>query len=169
METPKFLKSIYHYIFVNPKMSWLWLIVRVYVGWQWVSAGYEKIINPAWVGAGAGGALTGFINGALAKTTGAHPDVSMWYANFLKTIVLPNVYLWSHMIAYGELLVGLGLIVGLLTYWAAFFGFFMNFNYLLAGTISSNPILLVLALLIMMACRIAGFLGFDYYWLRKKH
>ncbi len=53
METPKFLKSIYHYIFVNPKMSWLWLIVRVYVGWQWVSAGYEKIINPAWVGAGA--------------------------------------------------------------------------------------------------------------------
>ncbi len=105
----------------------------------------------------------------LAKTIGAHPDVSMWYASFLKTVVLPNVYLWSHMIAYGELLVGLGLIVGLLTYWAAFFGFFMNFNYLLAGTISSNPILLVLALLIMMACRIAGFLGFDYYWLRKKH
>ncbi len=179
MGTPKFLQSAHDYIFSNTKMSWLWLIVRVYVGWQWLHAGYEKIINPAWVGETAGGAMTGFVNGALAKTAGAmaaaqnvpietvHANVSDWYAWFLSHAVLPNVYVWSHMIAYGEVLVGLGLIVGLFTCWAAFFGSLMNMNFLMAGTVSTNPVLLLLALLIMMAHKIAGFIGLDYYWLRK--
>jgi len=103
------MQSINNFLFSNPKLSWFWLIVRVYVGYEWIMAGYEKIINPAWVGSSAGGAITGFVNGALAKTAGAHPDVSEWYAWFLTHAVLPNANLWSHAVAYGELAVGLGL------------------------------------------------------------
>ncbi len=151
------------FLFSNKKMSWFWLIVRVYVGWQWLYAGYEKIINPAWVGSGSGAALTGFIKGAVAKTLGAHPDVQDWYATFLQNVVLPHVQGWSSAVSYGEFLVGLGLILGLLTGIAAFFGLFMNLNFLMAGTVSVNPILFVLSIGIILAWRVAGRIGLDRY------
>lgn len=153
------------FLFSNSKVAFFWLIVRVYVGWEWLVAGIDKVGNPVWVGPGAGGALTGFIKGALTKTGGAHPDVSGWYAGFLQTIVLPNASAWSHAVAYGEVLVGAALILGCLTGIAAFFGLFMNLNYLLAGTVSTNPILFTLAIGIILAWRVAGYWGLDRFLL----
>lgn len=158
--------TIFDSIFSNTKLAVLWLIVRLYLGYEWVVAGYEKVINPVWVGSKAGVALTGFVNNALTKTGGEHPDVSMWYAWFLKHAVLPHASLWSQAVAYGEVLVGVGLILGALTFVSAFFGFFMNLNYLLAGTVSVNPTMLLLALFIMLANRVAGYIGVDYYLLK---
>lgn len=152
-----------HLFISNPKSAPLWLIIRVYLGWQWLYAGYEKMISPVWFGSDAGLALTGFINGALAKTSGLHPDVQMWYASFLQSVVLPHVTAWSNAVTVGEILIGVGLIIGLFTYLAAFFGFFMNINFLLAGTVSVNPIWLVLALLIMVAHKVAGLWGLDRF------
>jgi len=151
------------FIFSNKKMAWFWLMVRLYVGWEWLIAGWSKVQNPVWVGDTAGGAISGFVQGALAKTAGAHPDVAGWYASFLQNAVLPNAQTWSHAIAFGELLVGVGLIVGLLTGIAAFFGLFMNLNFLLAGTVSTNPILFVLSIGIILAWRVAGHWGLDRY------
>jgi thiosulfate dehydrogenase [quinone] large subunit len=150
-------------LFSNRKTAWLWLIVRVYVGWQWLSAGYEKMISPDWIGPNAGQALAGFIKGALAKATGTHPDVQGWYASFLQNVVLAHVHGWSTMVTFGEVFVGLGLIIGLLTGIAAFFGLFMNLNFLMAGTVSVNPILFVLSIGIILAWRVAGHLGLDRY------
>ena len=155
--------SLSHFLFANPKSASLWLVIRLYVGWGGLSAGWEKGIDPAWVGRGAGGSLNGFIQGALAKTGGAHPSVQGWYAAFLQGAVAPNLVAWSNFVAVGELLVGIALILGLLTGVAAFFGAFMNLNFMLAGTVSTNPILLVLALPLILAWRIAGYLGVDYY------
>ena len=59
------------------------------------------------------------------------------------------------------LLVGIALILGLLTGIAAFFGAFMNANFLFAGTLSTNPLLLILAILIVLAWRVAGYWGLD--------
>jgi thiosulfate dehydrogenase [quinone] large subunit len=153
------------FLFSSTVAAWLWLVVRIYVGWAWLEAGWAKIHNPAWVGSDAGAALTGFINGALGKVGGAHPDVQGWYAAFLKGVVLPNVSTWSHVVAYGEVLVGVGLILGLLTGIAAFFGLFMNLNFLLAGTVSINPILFTLSIGLILAWRIAGYVGLDRYLL----
>lgn len=155
------------FFFSNTKMAWFWLVVRVYVGWVWLEAGLEKFSNPAWVGDNAGVAMGGFIKGALAKTTGLHPDVSMWYASFLQNVVTPNVSVWSYMITYGEILVGIGLILGAFTGLAAFFGFFMNMNFLLAGTVSTNPVLLVLSIGLILARNIAGYFGADRYVIPK--
>lgn len=151
------------FIFSSPEMSWFWLIVRVYVGWEWLLAGWGKINSPVWTGDQAGTALSGFIQGALNKTAGAHPDVQGWYASFLQNIVLPHVSFWAHLVSFGELLVGIALIVGIFTGIASFFGLFMNFSYLLAGTLSTNPILFILGLGLVMAWRVAGFLGLDYF------
>src|ERR1035437_8630301 len=87
------------FLFNNPKASWFWLIVRIYVGWDWLSAGWDKIHSSVWVGPDAGGALSGFINGALSKASGAHPDVQGWYAYFLQHVVLPHANIWSHAVA----------------------------------------------------------------------
>ncbi|NJD59602.1 MAG: DoxX family protein [Anaerolineales bacterium] len=148
-------------LFSNVRWAWIWLIIRLYVGYQWVAAGYNKIINPAWVGAKAGTALTGFLNNAISLTTGAHPAVQVWYANFLKFAILPYARTWSYVVSFGEVLVGLGLIIGVFTGIAAFFGFFMNMNYMLAGSLSTNPILLFLSIFLILAWKTAGWWGLD--------
>ena len=93
----------------------------------------------------------------------------MWYASFLQSAVLPHVLTWSHMVAVGELLVGIALITGFLVGVSAFFGAFMNFNYLLAGTVSMNPIFFFLGILLILSWRVSGYLGLDYYLLPKLH
>ncbi len=152
---------IARFLFADTRLAPLWLIIRLYVGYEWLMAGWEKVINPVWVGAQAGTALTGFVQGALQKTGGDHPSVAGWYGSFLQSVVLPNAALWSYMVAFGEVLVGLGLIVGLFTGIAAFFGGLMNANYLLAGTVSSNPFLFILATWLVLAWRVAGYWGLD--------
>ena len=52
--------------FANPKIAWFWVLVRVYVGYAWLMAGWEKLGSPAWTGNKAGAAVTGFLKGALA-------------------------------------------------------------------------------------------------------
>ena len=148
-------------------MAWFWLIVRVYVGWVWLEAGLLKWSNPVWVGDKTGVAMTGFIKGALAKTAGEHPDVAGWYAYFLQNIVTPNVEFWSYLITYSEILVGVGLILGALTGLAAFFGLFMNLNFLFAGTVSINPTLLVLSLGLILGRNVAGLIGVDRFLMPK--
>jgi thiosulfate dehydrogenase (quinone) large subunit len=148
-------------LFGNVRWAWLWLILRLYVGWQWLNAGWGKLHNPAWTGSKAGTALSGFVNGALAKTTGDHPDVQGWYAWFLQHVVLAHSTLWSTMVSWGEFLVGVALILGLFTGIAAFFGSFMNANYLLAGAVSTNPILFAIATWLVLAWKIAGWWGLD--------
>ena len=154
------------FLFSDTRMAWLWLIVRVYAGWIWLAAGWEKINNPAWVGEEAGTAVSGFLNGALAKMVGEHPDVSQWYAWFINNFAMDNATIFSYVVAYGEVAVGLGLIVGFLTGIAAFFGVLMNFNFLFAGTVSINPQLIILGILIMLAWRTAGWWGLDRWLLR---
>jgi thiosulfate dehydrogenase [quinone] large subunit len=148
-------------LFGDVRWAWIWLLLRLYLGYEWLSAGWGKLQSDVWFGGKAGVALTGFINGALTKTSGDHPDVQGWYAAFLQNVVLPNAALWSRLVAVGETLVGIALIVGLFTGIAAFFGSFMNVNYLLAGAVSINPILFVLATWLVLAWKTAGWWGLD--------
>lgn len=146
-------------------MGWIWLVLRVYVGYEWLIAGWAKVNNPVWVGPKAGVAVSGFLNGALEKTGGQHPDVSGFYGAFIHNVALPNAATFSYLVAFGELLVGIGLILGIFTGISAFFGAFMNMNYLFAGTVSTNPILFVVELFLILAWRTAGFIGVDRYLL----
>jgi thiosulfate dehydrogenase (quinone) large subunit len=152
-------------LFNNVRWAWIWLILRVWVGWHWLESGWGKLHNPAWTGSKAGTALSGFVSNALTKTTGAHPDVQSWYAWFLQHIVLPSATPWSYLVSWGEFLVGIALILGIFTGIAAIFGSFMNFNYLLAGAVSINPILFVPAIFIIMAWKTAGWWGLDRWLL----
>lgn len=140
-----------------------WLILRVYIGLIWLQAGWAKVQSDAWVGENAGAAIQGFVQGALEKATGPHPDVQGWYAAFLENVVLPNASVWGHVIAWGEVLIGVALIVGFLVGISAFFGAFMNLNFLLSGAVSVNPIMYTIAIGLILAWRVAGHWGLDRY------
>ncbi|WP_188991702.1 DoxX family protein [Paenibacillus nasutitermitis] len=142
----------------------LMLLLRLYVGWEWLYAGYHKLAN----GFDAKGYLTGAVAKPVADQTGE--VIYPTFTAFLKHFALPNVKLFNFMIPLGEALIGIGLILGALTAAAAFFGLLMNFMFLFAGTISTNPWLVLLGGLIMIAGANGGRLGIDYYakpYLRK--
>ena len=50
LEEPPVAKAL----FGDVRWSWLWLILRLYLGYEWLTAGLGKISNPAWIGANAG-------------------------------------------------------------------------------------------------------------------
>jgi thiosulfate dehydrogenase [quinone] large subunit len=154
-------------IFNSPKFAWLWLIVRVYVGYNWVNASLHKLSSPAWMQ--TGDAIKGYWMHAVTvpEAPASAPIYYAWYRNFLQSMLDNNSYVWfGKLIAVGELLVGIALIAGIFVGLAAFFSFLMNLNFLLAGSLSSGPVLLVLAMLLMIAWKIAGYYGLNRLWLK---
>ena len=155
------------YLFTSTSFAWLWLVMRLYLGYQWISAATEKIGSPAWIGGGAGLAIKGFVTGALQQTTGQHPAVQSWYGQFLKLVVLPHAVFFSYLVTVGELAVGVAMVLGLFTAIAASVGWLMNLAYLLAGAVGLNPVMLVMETLLILAWRTAGWWGMDRFALQQ--
>lgn len=145
------------YLRENKVVAGLLTVLRVYLGFAWMTAGWGKIT-------GGGFDAAGFLKGAIANPV-AGPDgiVYGWYVSFLEGVALPNVDLFNILVPWGEFLVGLGLILGCLTTAAAFFGVLMNFSFLLAGTVSHNPTDILMGVIILAAGFNAGRFGLDYY------
>ncbi len=159
---------ISRFLFHDTRAAALWLIVRLYVGLSWLGAGVEKLANKdgAW-NYGNGAALLGFWKGAVGGTNGAAPKINAeygWYQSFLQLLIDHNAQHWfAPLIAWGELLVGIGIIVGGLVGVAAFFGALMNMSFMLAGSASTNPVLFFLAVMLMLGWQVAGYYGADRF------
>jgi thiosulfate dehydrogenase (quinone) large subunit len=158
---------ITQFLFASKWMAAVWTVVRIYLGWSWLTAGWAKVRNPNWVGENAGTSVAGYLRGALARSEGESPSVSGWYAWMIENIFLPNATLMSYLVAFGELLVGIALIVGFLVGLSAFLGGLMNASFLLAGTLSTNPVMFILATWLVLAWRVAGYYGLDYWVLPR--
>jgi thiosulfate dehydrogenase (quinone) large subunit len=130
-------------------------VLRLYLGWSWLSAGWGKVTGDPF---NAGGYLNGAVNNpVMSQGEVVYPT----YLAFLEKFALPNAELFSFMVAWGEVLVGLGLILGVLTTYAAFFGIVMNFAFMFAGTISTNPWMVLITIFILAAGYNAGRFGGD--------
>lgn len=154
------------FLFADKRAAWFWLVVRLWLGWQWVEAGLHKVTDPAWVQTGEG--ARGFWERAVAIPEVGRPAISFdWYRSLLQMLIDTDAQRYlGPAIAYGELLIGIGLLVGAFTGIAAFFGALLNWNFMMAGTASTNPLLLILAVGIIMAWKVAGYIGADYFLLR---
>ncbi len=153
-------------LFNSKIMSWLWLAIRFYLGFKWVEAGWAKFTNPAWMQTGA--ALKGFWTNAVAiPEAPAHPLIAFnWYRTFLQAMLDSGSYTWfAKLIPLGEMLVGVALILGIFVWFAASAGAFMNFNFMLAGSASVNPVFFVLSVLLILAWKTAGWIGLDRWLL----
>ncbi|THF78089.1 DoxX family membrane protein [Cohnella fermenti] len=146
----------------NKIAAGLMVLIRFYLGWKWLDAGWHKLTSAD------GFHAAGFLGNAVKNPvleTGTQDALYPNYLYFLKHFAVPNSGIFDHVIPWGEFLVGLGLILGALTTAAAFFGMVMNFMFLLAGTVSSNPWLILFGIVVMAVGANAGRFGVDYYLL----
>ena len=150
----------------DPRAGWLFVLPRIWLGWQWLTASEHKIGDPKWVQTGE--ALKGFWTNAVAIPATGKPAITFdWYRAFLQMMLDTQAYTWfAKVVAYGELLIGIALIVGAFTGVAAFFGGFMNWNFMMAGSASTNPFLFVIAVALILAWKVSGYIGADYFLLR---
>jgi thiosulfate dehydrogenase (quinone) large subunit len=156
---------IAQFLFQNSKAAWIWLVVRLYIGWAWLEAGWHKFEDPAWMETGQG--VLGFWQRALGTAPNGRPIIVYdWYRAFIQFLVDSGSHPWfAKLIVFGEIAVGLGLILGALVGIAAFFGALMNMSFLMAGTVSTNPVLFFAAMLLILAWKNAGYIGIDRYLL----
>ncbi len=153
-------------LFGSVRWAWIWVIPRLYVGYTWLSSGYGKLGNPAWTQTGE--ALQGFWQRAVAiPDAPARPAIAFdWYRTFIQSLFDGGHYAWfAKVIVAGELLVGVALILGAFVGIAAFLGGFMNWNFMMAGTASINPVLFTLSILLIVAWKSAGWWGLDRWLL----
>lgn len=152
-------------LFNDKRASWFWFVLRVWLGWQWIQAAQHKITNPAWVKTGA--ALKGFWTNAVQVPDAGRPIIAFdWYRSFIQFMLNIEAYTWfAKLVAYGELVVGIALVIGAFTGFAAFFSGFMNWNFMMAGSASTNPLLFAIAVGLILAWKVSGRIGADYFLL----
>lgn len=154
---------IARFLFQGTAASWFWLIVRVFVGYQFLTSGWGKFTGGKWLD-GTGNTILAFWQGAVKiPEAPAKPLITFdWYRGFLQFMIDSNAAPWfSYVIVFGEIAVGLGLIVGAFVGLAAAGGLLMNMAFMLAGTTSTNPLLAILAVLLILAWKNAGYVGLD--------
>ncbi|WP_112182509.1 DoxX family protein [Paraliobacillus zengyii] len=140
----------------NNIISGVLAIIRVYIGYSWITGGWGKIT-------GGGFDASGFIQGAIANSAGENPTVQGWWAAFLENVALPNAEIFSFLVMWGEVLVGVALILGLFTNFAVLMGLIMNFSFLFSGTVSTNGQMILLGIFVLVAGANAGKFGLDRY------
>jgi len=152
----------------NSYLAVLWMPIRFFVGREWLVAGEHKLRDSGWMSGGE--SLKGYWTGAVAiPEAPARPKIVAEYSWFRDTLqyMLDNEwYTWfAKVVAIGEFLIGIGLILGALVGIAAFFGTLLNFNFQLAGTASTNPVLFGLGVFLILGWKVAGFWGLDRWLL----
>src|ERR1051325_7862458 len=150
-------------IFSDMRFAWVWLPLRLYLGWAWFEAGWHKFTDPKWIGSGE--ALLDFWNRGLKMTP--KPVIAIdWYRSFIEFLANSGAHTWfSKIIIFGELAIALALVLGAFTGIAAFFGGFMNWSFIMVGSASTNGLLFAVATWLVLAWRNAGWIGLDRWLL----
>jgi thiosulfate dehydrogenase [quinone] large subunit len=136
--------------YASRKRFQLWpvALLRIYTGIFFAWHGFGKI---------SGGSFADGMNSFLmSRLEASFP----FYRPFIEVVVLPNSGIFAAMIAWGELLIGLALVVGLATRYAAVAGALMVANFWFAKGESflagSNHDVIWLVIFIVLATVPAG-------------
>ncbi|HTW09867.1 MAG TPA: DoxX family membrane protein [Acidimicrobiales bacterium] len=158
----------FNLLFRSAYASPIWLVVRLWLGWEWLDAGWQKLTGKGvnnWLSHDVG--LKGFIaagNSAWANRayTDGHPAVPYLWAVHLMNDITPHAQFFSTVDTFAELAVGLGLLLGCFTAFAAAGGVALNLMYVTFGSAGPNGIFILLGVLLIAAWRVSGYLGADY-------
>jgi len=138
-------------------------IVRILVGYHFVEVGWRKVSQ----GYYSGDSLPRQLADAVHDPLG-------WHQDFILNVVLPHPQLFSFLVAFGELAIGISLMTGCLVRVSSLFGAFHNFNILFAVAIPGGGgaqmrvnRLYIFLHLIFVICAAGRWLGVDG-WLKKK-
>lgn len=153
-------------LFGDPRFGWLWLPIRLFLGWDWLSHGLEKAWNPKWISTGE--ALKGFWERAVqVPPPPGRPAIAYgWYRDFIEALLTGGHHAWfAKLVVFGEVAIGVALILGAFTGIAAFFGGLMNWNFMMAGTAATNPLLFAIATWLVLSWKTSGWVGIDRWLL----
>jgi thiosulfate dehydrogenase [quinone] large subunit len=159
------------WFFRSKTASVLWLAARLWLGYGWVNAGYQKLWGSEkaafWNGGGVG--VKGFATAGVAgSTAGKGAGASYgWWAGFLHSFVIPNASWIAKLVTVSELAIGVLLILGLFTGAAAVAGLALNLVYMFTGSAGVNPAYGIVAVFLILAWRNAGYLGADRFALPR--
>lgn len=161
IQDPPFVR----WLVCDPWAGWVWLMPRLWLGWQWFQAAVAKLGDPAWTETGL--AVKAFWEQAVAVPTAGPPPIAFdWYRAFVQLLLDLQAWRWcAKVVAYGELLVGVALILGAFTGLAALAGAFMSWNSMMAGVAGANPMLFTVAVLLVGSWRVSGYIGLDHFLL----
>ena len=156
------------WLYRSKAASVLWLVARVWLGYGWLNAGYQKLWGSEkaafWNGGGAG--VKGFATAGVTGSTSGKGGASYgWFAAFLHNFVIPNASWIAKVVTLSELVIGALLILGLFTGLAAFAGLVLNLVYMFSGSAGVNPAYAIVAVFLILAWRNAGWLGLDRWLL----
>ena len=138
---------------------WPFVAVRILFGTGWLLAGLTKITEKAWFSE-PGIFLRDYLSEAMANY-----DVPGFYRAFIEHVALPHVMVFNYAIPVAQIVVGLFLITGLLTFPSILVCLFMHVNFILSGNM--NVISLVLytsAFLLLLSGNRATQLSVDRYF-----
>jgi len=154
------------WLFRSKAASVLWLVARLWLGYEWLNAGYQKLWGSEksafWYGGGAG--VKRFSTAGIAgSATGKGGASYGWWAGFLHNFVIPNSSWIAKLVTLSELAIGVLLILGLFTGAAAFAGIGLNLIYMFSGSAGVNPAYAIVSLFLILAWRNAGYFGLDRF------
>jgi thiosulfate dehydrogenase [quinone] large subunit len=132
-----------------------WLAVRVWIGIMWFQAGWSKVFgaeNPSFLHNNGAG-VAGFAGHGVAAYS--------WWGSLMHSFVVPNASWIAVMVAFGELAIGLGLIVGFLTRTAAVASLFLLLTYIMSGTAGVTGFYALCALIVLATWRTSTWIGLD--------
>jgi thiosulfate dehydrogenase [quinone] large subunit len=184
------------WLFGSTVTAWFWLVVRLWLGWEWFQSGWGKVFggnivpgstfsltgtaNIGWIRAGdvvqngqtvtlaVGQNIAGFASRAVDAASGPHPSVAYgWYVSFLQWVAVSGHTVLGVVIPIAELTIGALLILGAFTGIAAISGATLNFSYAFAGSAGVNPAMILVSGLLFLAWRNAGWLGLDRFLLPR--
>ncbi|WP_086428673.1 DoxX family membrane protein [Staphylococcus cornubiensis] len=135
------------------------LVLRVYLGYGWLMSGIAKVTSPK--GFNAGGFLQHAVQQPVMGTDGSvqYP----LFTSFLEHVVIPMTPIINVIIPAFEIIAGLLLILGLFTPVGALIGLVLNFLFLFAGTVSVNPLYILIGFFIFVGGYNSGFFGVDRF------
>ena len=138
-----------------------YLGIRLFLGYEWIDSARGKLGAAGWMETGE--SLRAYWERAVQVPAQGRPPITYpAYRSFIQFMLDNEWYTWfAKLVAVGELLIGIGLLVGGLTAIAALFGLLMNFSFVYAGTASTNPTLILLGVIVIYGWRVAGWWGLD--------
>jgi thiosulfate dehydrogenase (quinone) large subunit len=152
-------------LFSDTRMSVVWLVARVWLGWTWLNGGRDKMTAEGWMGGGL--ALKAHWERVVAGSGGI-AMTSGWYRDVVRFMLDNEWYGWcGKLFAVSEVVVGLALILGVFTGIAALLGSLLTFTFLIASVTSANPLVFALSFGVMAAWKVAGYIGLDAFVLPR--
>src|SRR5438067_8131199 len=110
--------------------GWTILPLRLFLGISFLSAGWDKLTDPASLDPSA----RDYIGQQIGRFAPGTP-----LEGFLLNFAVPNASLFGVMVMGGELCIGIAVLLGLLTRFSAAMGLLLNLTFFLSATWDVHP------------------------------